>query len=120
MLELSSKLRSETGRQNKRIRKQGFIPAILYGHKVKNLPLLVEARDFEKIYQEVGASALIRLKIDGKERVVLIHDVAKDPVSDRPIHVDFYQVKMDEFIKAEVPLIFTGQSAAVKEKEGVL
>ena len=120
MLELSSKLRSETGRQNKRIRKQGFIPAILYGHKVKNLALLVERQDFEKTYQEAGESTLIKLKIDGKERVVLIHDVAKDPVSDESIHIDFYQVKMDETIKVEVPLIFTGQSAAVKEKEGVL
>ncbi len=120
MLELSSKLRSETGHHNKRIRKQGFIPAILYGHKVKNLALLVERRDFEKTYQEVGESTLIKLKIDGKERVVLIHDVARDPVSDEPIHIDFYQVKMDETIKVEVPLIFTGQSAAVKEKEGVL
>ena len=126
MLELSTKLRPETGRQNKRIRKQGFIPAILYGHKVKNLALMVDSQDFEKLYQEAGESTLIKLKIgDGqdktkKERVVLIHEVAKDPVSDEPIHIDFYQVKMDESIKVEVPLIFTGQSAAVKEKEGVL
>lgn len=136
MLELSAKLRSVTGRQNEKIRKQGFIPAILYGHKVKNLSLAVEAHQFEKVYQEAGESALIKLKISGlqkkgdsdkkgtvsgqKERIVLIYEVARQPVSGRPIHVDFYQVKMDEPIKTEVPLVFVGESAAVKTLDGVL
>lgn len=127
MLELSAKLRPANGRQNKQIRKQGFIPAILYGHKVKNLVLLVEAHDFGKIYQQAGESTLIELKIGASatkskdiERVVLIHQVAKDPVTDKPIHIDFYQVKMDEPIKVEVPLVFIGQSIAVKESNGVL
>jgi len=126
MLELSVKLRPETGRGNKQIRKQGLIPAILYGRKIKNLALSVKAQDFEKVYQEAGESTLIKLKTrEGpdkvkKERVVLIHEVANDPVSDEPIHIDFYQVKMDEPIKAEVPLIFVGESPAVKEVEGVL
>lgn len=126
MLELSVDLRPETGRGNKKIRKQGLIPAILYGRKVKNLALSVKAQDFEKVYQEAGESTLIKLKIEKdqdkakKERVVLIHEVAKDPVSDEPIHVDFYQVKMDESIKAEVPLVFVGESPIVKEAAGVL
>ncbi len=143
MLELLVKLRPETGRGNKQIRKQGFIPAILYGRKIKNLALSVKAQDFEKVYQEAGESTLIKLKIEedqnkaksakggspskdgqaapgGKERVVLIHEIANDPVSDEPIHIDFYQVKMDEPIKAEVPLVFVGESPAVKEATGVL
>jgi len=126
MLELSADLRQTTGRGNKQIRKQGFIPAILYGRKIKNLALSVKAQNFEKVYQEAGESTLIELKIKAaqkeaeKKRVVLIHEVAKDPVSDTPIHIDFYQVKMDEVLKAEVPLIFVGESPAVKEEEGVL
>jgi large subunit ribosomal protein L25 len=124
MLELLAKLRSVKGRKNKQIRQQGFIPAILYGHKVKNLPLLVEAHAFAKLYQKAGESTLIRLKIDDgqskKERVVLIHEVAKDPVSDQIIHIDFNQVRMDEVITVEVPLVFVGQSEAVKAYGGVL
>jgi large subunit ribosomal protein L25 len=126
MLELSADLRQETGRKNKQIREQGLIPAILYGHKVKNLTLLVKTLDFERAYQEAGESTLIKLKINTpqkqaeKERIVLIHQVAKNPVSDKIIHIDFYQVKMDEPIKVEVPLVFVGQSPAVKETDGVL
>lgn len=126
MLELLVKLRPETGRGNKQIRKQGFIPAILYGRKIKNMALSVKAQDFKKIYQEAGESTLIELKIKAvekgaeKKRVVLINEVANDPVSDEPIHIDFYQVKMDEVIKAEVPLVFIGESPIVKEAAGVL
>lgn len=119
MLNLSAQLRQETGK-NKQIRKQGLIPAILYGHRVKNLLLAVEANQFAKVYRQAGESSLIKLKIDGKERVVLIYQVARQPVTDQPIHIDFYQVKMDEPITTEVPLVFIGQSAAVKELNGVL
>lgn len=137
MLELLVKLRQGTGRKNKEIREQGFIPAILYGQKVKNLLLMVKAKDFEKIFKEAGESTLVKLKIKGdeeknkkdgqektnlakKERVVLIYDIARDPVSDQIIHIDFNQVKLDEKIKTEIPLAFVGQSAAVERDKGVL
>lgn len=124
MLKLLSKLRQETGRRNKVIREQNFIPAILYGHKVKNINLSVKEHDFEKVYKQAGESTLIKLSIKTdekeKERVVLIYDVKKDPVSDKVIHVDFYQVKMDEEISVEVPLVFIGESNAVESDKGVL
>ncbi|MFH0907108.1 MAG: 50S ribosomal protein L25 [bacterium] len=124
MLNLSSKLREKTGSQNNKFRKEGFIPAILYGKKIKNLPLLVRAIDFERLYKEAGESTLINLKIkldkDEEQRVVLIHDIAKDPISSKIIHIDFNQVKMDELTIVEVPLVFIGESDAVEREEGVL
>ncbi|NQV00733.1 MAG: 50S ribosomal protein L25 [Parcubacteria group bacterium] len=126
MLELSVKLRKETGRKNKQIREQDLIPAVLYGHKIKNILLSVKKHSFEKIYEEAGESTLIELNIASdeekskKERVVLIHDIAKDPVSSEVIHIDFYQVKMDEPITTEIPLIFNGKSLAVEREGGVL
>lgn len=126
MLELLAKLR-QAGRKNGQFRKQGFIPAILYGRKIKNLALLIKKQDFEKIYEEAGESTLIKLKIGDdkdesskKDRAVLIHEVARDPVNDRAIHVDFQQVKMDEATTVEVSLVFVGQSAAVESESGVL
>jgi len=124
MLELLIKMRSELGRKVKKIREQNFIPAVLYGHKVKNLNLSVNYNDFEKVYKEAGESTLIKLKIeDGesiKERVVLIHDVTRDAVSNYFIHIDFKQIKMDETITVEIPLIFVGESEAIKTDKGVL
>jgi len=131
MLKLSSQIRQEIGEKNKLLRKQKLIPAVLYGHKIKNLNLTVNEHDFEKVYQEAGETNLIKLDIKGGEnekvystkggeRVVLVYDTQKDPVSDKIIHIDFYQVKMDEKITVEVPLVFIGKSEAVETDKGVL
>ena len=126
MLKLTAKLRQETGRQNKVIREQKLIPAVLYGHKVKNLSLSVESQNFEKVYKQAGESTLIKINIKNdqddkeKERIVLIYDVKRDAVSDEIIHVDFYQVKMDKEISVEVPLVFVNKSDAVETDKGVL
>jgi len=124
MLELLVKTRSELGRNVKKVREQNFIPAVLYGHKIKNLNLYIDYDTFEKIYKEAGESTLIKLKIKdaetNKERVVLIHDLTKDVVTDKFIHIDFKQIKMDKLIKVEVPLVFIGESEAVKSEGGIL
>lgn len=128
MLELSVKTREEAGVRNKQIRKEGYVPAVLYGPGVKNLNLTINANDLDKIYKEAGESTLIKLKIKAsskddhavQDRVVLIKDMARDPVTDRAIHVDFNQVKMDKEITVEVPLVFIGQSKAVEQDNGVL
>jgi len=99
----------------------------LYGAKVKSTPLEIDYNEFKKIYEEAGESTIIKLKVQGakgktkeEEKNVLIHDVSRDPVTDRFIHVDFYQVRMDKPITAEVPLIFEGESPAVEILEGTL
>ncbi len=123
MLELLVKLRKEIGAKNKQVREQGFIPAVLYGQKIKNLNLSVKYQDFERIYKEAGESTLIKLKIakdKEKERTVLIHDIAKDPVSGKFIHIDFNQVRMDQTTTVEVPLVFIGKSEAIERDGGVL
>jgi len=120
MLELKAKPRQELGKKTNKQRKAGQIPAVIYGHGIKSEPLYVEKKDFLKTYKEAGESTLITLEIGGKNRNVLIHDVARDALSEGIIHVDFYQVRMDEKIKAEVPLNFIGESDAVKSEGGVL
>jgi large subunit ribosomal protein L25 len=120
MLEIKALPRDELGRKVNKQRKAGQIPAVIYGHGIKSEPLYVLAKDFSKTYSEAGASTLITLQIGDKKRNVLIHDVARDPLAGGILHVDFYQVRMDEKIKAKVPLNFIGESLAVKAEAGVL
>jgi len=124
MLELLAKVRSELGCHVESVRKKGFIPAVLYGQGVKNLNLSINYNTFEKIYQEAGETTLIKIKIkDGeskKERVVLIHDLVRDPVNNYFVHIDFKQIKMDQVINVEVPLVFVNESEAIKSEGGVL
>lgn len=102
------------------LRKSGRIPAVLYGHKVKNQNLSVDAREFEKVLKKAGESTIVDLDANGKKHPVLIHDVQYHFLTSEPIHVDFYQVSMTEKLKTKVSINFTGESPAVKTMGGVL
>ena len=119
-MELKVQKREKFGKQLAALRKGGLLPAELYGHGIGNLHLSVPAKEFAKIFKEAGENSVIDLLIDGEKRPVMIYDVDVDPLKNEPRHVDFHQVRMDEKIKAEVPLGFIGESPAVKEKGGVL
>lgn len=120
MLELKAEPRQELGKKVNKKRKAGLIPAVIYGHEIKAEPLYVSMKEFLKVYNEAGESSMIGLEVAGKKRNVLIHDIAKGALDDKIIHIDFYQVRMDEKIKTKVPLEFIGESEAVKAEGGVL
>lgn len=118
---LNVKERKDTGKKVKNLKRQGLVPGVLYGHGVDNTNIVVDQVALEKIYEKAGESNLVDLKIDSREPVkVLIQGVQWDVVYDRPIHVDFLQIRMDEEITTEIPLKFVGESAAVKELGGTL
>lgn len=127
-MDLAVQTREKFGKAVKYLRREGLIPAELYGHGVLNLHLAVAAKDFSKILKEAGTSTVINLLIDNdpstssgqRRRPALIHDVVRDYLTDSIIHVDFYQVKMDEKIKAKVVLEFLGSAPAVKDQGGIL
>ena len=120
---LKAKKREASGKKVNSLRKEGFIPAVIYGKEAKSASLIVGKKDFQKVFKQVGENTLIDLDIDGGEtRKVLISDPQIDPVTDEPIHVDFHQVKLTEKVQAEVPLEFVKEeeALAIKELEGTL
>ncbi|MFA6254650.1 MAG: 50S ribosomal protein L25 [Patescibacteria group bacterium] len=120
-LSLKAKTRKETGKQVNQLRKQGEIPAVLYGHKIKPLNLTLDYSTFEKIFTEAGESTLIDLTIDDQKPVkVLVQDYQLDPKTNQIIHTDFHQVRMDEKLHAEIALNFINEPPAVKELSGIL
>lgn len=120
MVQLKAKIRNKFGRQTKALRKQGLLPAVLYGEGIKNLSLQVPEKVFERVYQEAGESSLVSLEVGGKKFDVLIHQTARDPVTDKFLHVDFFHPSAKKKIEAEIPLVFEGLAPAVKDLEGVL
>ena len=121
MLSLSAKTRKE-GEKVKSLRKEGKLPAILYGPKIKNIPLELDAKEFEAIFEEAGESSLISLKVDGEKKPyqVLVYYTQKDPLTSDVIHVDLYQPSLEEKIQTNIPLEFIGESEAVKSLGGTL
>lgn len=118
-LSLNVKKREVTGRGVKNLRKQNFIPAVIYGKDVPSLNLVVEYLPFNKLYKEAGESTLIDLKVDEAVPVkVLVQEIQRDPQTGRFAHVDFRQIKMTEKLKVDALLKFVGEAPAVKELGG--
>lgn len=119
-MDLTAQKREKLGRVTKTLRDEGLIPAELYGRGLANQHLSVSAKEFKKVFKEAGESTVIQLVVESKKHPVMIHDVARDPIDEEILNIDFYQVRMDEKLKLKVPLVFEGEAAAVKEKQGVL
>ncbi|OGZ75318.1 MAG: hypothetical protein A3G45_00920 [Candidatus Staskawiczbacteria bacterium RIFCSPLOWO2_12_FULL_37_15] len=115
MISLNAKVRKEVGKKTKALRESGKIPAVVYGPGVKNISLEIDRLEFQKIFKEAGESSLIDLKIGNENRPVLIHEIQKDPISDKIIHIDFFQASLKEEVEVTVPLVFEGVAPAIKE-----
>lgn len=118
-------LRAEPRQPKKNLRKlrqqDNKIPAIVYGHGFKSQPLALNYLEFEKLNKTVSESTLVDLKIGENEPYkVLIYELEYHPLSNKINHIDFYKVKMDEKLRTELELEFSGEAPAVKNLGGVL
>ncbi len=119
-MELAVEERKKFGKAGKTLRGEGLIPAELYGHGLQNMHLAVKTKEFSKVFKEAGENIIVNLMF-GKEKLpALIHDIQRHYVTDEIIHIDFYQVRMDEKITTHIPIEFTGDAPAVKEQGGFL
>jgi len=120
ILELKSEKRTLLGKKVKSLRKKGVIPAVVYGGKNGSAPIELDLKEFSKVFKTAGETSLIKLAVNGAVKNVLIHDVSHNPTNGEINHVDFYEVKMDEKITAETPLVFVGEAPAVIDLGGIL
>ena len=117
---LTAQKRTVLGRKVKSLRREGIIPAHVYGHKVKTVHVQVKASEFGKVFEKAGETGIIDLAVDNEKRPVLVKNVQVHPVSDIPLHIDFYQVNLLEKVKVDVPLEIVGEAPAVHKKIGLL
>ena len=112
-------VRTATGNGPARVlRRQGLVPAVLYGRNTASTLLSVPSRQFEKMLKQGGMGRrLLNLNIDGGDRgpkTVMIKEIQKHPVSWALIHIDFYEVSMDRKIRTTVPVTASGKSPGVE------
>ena len=99
-----------------RIREEGSIPGVLYGHGVQGLPIRVNAREFGRVLGTgAGRNNLVELQLDGDKHTAMIKEIQQDYLRSVPLHVDFYRISLSETIKAVVPLVIVGAEVVVKE-----
>ena len=118
---LAAEPREITGKKVAVLRRQGRLPAVVFGHGISSENVTLDAHDFELLRRKAGQNALIDLSVHGqKARPVLVHGVQVHPVNRRPLHVDLFLVRMTEELTVDVPLVATGTSLAVENLNGTL
>lgn len=102
------------------MRKTGTVPGVVYGNAAKNTMVKCSAKELGAVYSLAGTNTLVEVALDGKKVPCLIHALSFDPVTDAFEHVDFYAVDMTKKVTTHVPVVFEGESPAVKNLGGVL
>jgi large subunit ribosomal protein L25 len=121
-LSLEVKSRDVLGKGVKSLRRQGIVPLHLIGHGLESLALQCEVAMVEKSLASAGETRLIYLTVDKerKPRPVLVREVQRDSLSRKLLHVDLYQVRMDEKVEVEVPIVLVGEAPALQVKDNSL
>ena len=108
-------------RASRRLRAEGKIPAVLYGHGAEPRSVAVVQRELRQaLTTEAGMNALIDLEVDGTQHLTIVRDVQRDPVRNRVTHVDFILVNRDEVMTVEVPVVLHGTAEEVKREGGTI
>jgi large subunit ribosomal protein L25 len=117
---LDAQKRTVLGKKVKALRRDGFLPANVYGKDLASVSIQVKIPEFQALFKEVGETGLVDLQLDGKSRPVLIKNLQMNFRTNTPLHADFYQVNLKEKVKTMVPLVVIGEAKAVTEKIGLL
>ncbi|MBA7633283.1 General stress protein CTC [subsurface metagenome] len=121
-IELQATTREMFGKKVRFLRRQGVIPIHLFGHNVESVALQCDAAQLQQVLAQAGKTRLINLKLDRAKRPrnVVVREVQRDLRTGGLLHVDFYQLRMAEKIKVDVPIVLVGEAPALKSKENTL
>src|SRR5580765_378678 len=118
---LAAEPRELVGKKVASLRRDGRLPAVVFGRGLESTSVSIDTHDFEQLRRHSGPNALVDLSVDGKKaQPVLIHGVQVHPVTRRPLHVDLFLVRMTEELTVDVPLVPIGISNAVENLNGTL
>lgn len=119
-IELKATKREVTGKQVKALRREGKLPAIIYGRHLSPLPIILDLHDASRVLPGITSSQLITVDVDGNKHTVLVREKQRHPVQGKLIHVDFLAVSMTEKLRANVLIEMEGEAPAVKNYGGVV
>jgi large subunit ribosomal protein L25 len=118
---LSADPRKTLGKKVQLLRREGVLPAVVYGHGHDSEPIQIDAKGFAELRRHAGRNALVDLKVGGGQaRPVLLHAVQEHPVTRRALHADFLIVRMTEEMTVDVPVAMIGESVAIEKMGGTL
>lgn len=119
---MSLKLDERTvhGKKVANLRKEGLVPAVVYGAGIDPISVQVEDGVFTKVYRQAGTHAPVHLTIGAKKKIAMIKDIDRDPIKGTVRHISFHAVKANEPVVAEVPVRLVGEGESEAEKAGLI
>lgn len=120
--ELNVSPRQVLGKKVRGLRRQGIIPANVYGRGLESRAIQAPAEDLLRLLKTVGRNDVIYLKVAGEDgpRPALVRHIQRNPITDQILHVDFYQISLTERLRLDVPLVLAGTAPAVSTYGGIL
>jgi large subunit ribosomal protein L25 len=118
-LELAAEPRNVLGKQVRRLRRQGIVPANIYGHGASRA-IQASARALDHLLAHGGRTGIVTIAVDGRSETALLKDIQRDPRSGKILHIEFQAVSMEEEVTSMVPIRFVGESTAVTKLGGIM
>jgi large subunit ribosomal protein L25 len=105
----------------RRLRAQGFVPAVLYGESMASAPIVLSKKDIVHILRlESGENTIFKVAVDAETYDVMIKELQVDPATDELLHVDLIRISMDKPIRVAVPVVHRGEPFGVKTEGGFI
>ena len=117
---IQAKTRDVTGKQVKALRRDGVLPAVIYGKARDSIKISLDYRESSRVLPTITSSQLVVVDVDGKKHTTLVRERQRQPVSGELLHIDFLEVSMTEKLRTQVMIELVGESAAVKNASGIL
>jgi large subunit ribosomal protein L25 len=117
---LNAKLRDVVGKQVKALRREGRLPAVLYGRHLIPILISLDMRDTSRVLPTITSSHLVVVDVDGEKHTTLVREKQRHPVTGGLLHVDFQVLSMTEKLRTTVVIVLEGEAPAAKNYNGVL
>ena len=108
------------GKQVKALRREGKLPAVIYGQEIEPMPITLNTKQVHQVLKVVGANTLISIKVGKDEFLTLVREIQREVIMRDLLHMDFQAVSLEETITTFLPVVMVGESPAVTELEGLL
>lgn len=112
--------RQVVGKKVKVLRREGKLPAVVYGHNVESIPISLDMRETSRTLERLSSTALVVVDLDGKQHYTLVRDKQRDPILGSILHVDFQAVSLDEKVRADLNVKLVGEAPAVETYLGIV
>lgn len=117
---LEAQKREVIGKKVKALRREGLLPAVIYGSGIDPQPITLDTKSVIQTLKIIGANTLVTIKLGKKEHLALVRDVQREVIMRDLLHIDFQAVSLEETITTTVPIVIVGEAPVTKEFNAVL